>query len=209
MSSEDTMMILDMVHFRFKYIWCVAFQKIQPLPTSSRDHMELTKAVTYCLAKDMLHVPISTVEKMGFKAMLQHLIPWRQLPSRSYFNRVAIPAMVGEVAWHRAADTEWRALFFFLVPQKFGPQLLEIPTTIILILSERYNLLPTDTLHTSRPHRWNIKEALSATLLQWNLHQSRQVGITIVSGEICLWTFELEDNKLFWPQNLTWLLRRN
>ena len=42
-------------------------------------------------------LPISTVEKAGFKAMLQRFNPRYQVPSRSYFNRVAIPAMVGEV----------------------------------------------------------------------------------------------------------------
>ena len=78
------------------------FQKVQPLSTTSREHAELTRTVTYCLAKDML--PISTVEKMGFKAMLHRLHPRYQLPSRCYFNRVAIPAMVGEIK----CEIEWQ-----------------------------------------------------------------------------------------------------
>jgi hypothetical protein len=36
-----------------------AWQRTQTLPSISREHKELTKAVTYCLTKDML--PISTV----------------------------------------------------------------------------------------------------------------------------------------------------
>ena len=37
------------------------------------------------------------VEKTGFKTMLHRFHPRYQIPSRSYFSRVAIPAMVGEV----------------------------------------------------------------------------------------------------------------
>ncbi len=38
-----------------------SWQKTQKLPSTSREHKELTRAVTYCLAKDML--AISTVDK--------------------------------------------------------------------------------------------------------------------------------------------------
>ena len=72
----------------------------------------------------------------------------------------------------------------FLVPQIFGPQLLEIPTLPTLATSKweiqsfclQTHFIPQD--HTGD----NIKEALSATLLQWNLDQSKQVGITTDSG---------------------------
>ncbi len=72
-----------------------AWQRTQTLASSSREHKELTKAVTYCLAKDIL--PISTVDKPGFKAMLQRFNPRYQVPSRNYFTRVSIPALVSEV----------------------------------------------------------------------------------------------------------------
>ena len=49
-----------------------AWQRMQTLPPSSQEHKELTKAVTYCLTKDML--PISTADKPGFKAKL-HVVP--------------------------------------------------------------------------------------------------------------------------------------
>ena len=94
-------------------------------------------------------------------------------------NRVVIPAMVGdEIEWHIQS---WD--LFFLVPHIFGLQLLEIPTSlslhwctvgeaIFLPFLSQYTLQPQD--HTGE----NIKEALSATLLQWNLDQSKQVEIT-------------------------------
>ena len=48
-----------------------------------------------CLAKDML--PLSTVDKPGFWAMLSKLNPRYDLPTRSYFSRIAIPALYHEV----------------------------------------------------------------------------------------------------------------
>ena len=68
-----------------------AFDKVKPLDTKSKEHKSLTDSITRCLAKDML--PIRTVEKPGFKAMISRFNPKYQLPSRSYFSRVAIPSL--------------------------------------------------------------------------------------------------------------------
>ena len=65
------------------------------LSSYSREHKELTKIVTYFLAKDML--PVYTVEKVGFKQMLRKFNPRYELPSRNYFSRVAIPALYSEI----------------------------------------------------------------------------------------------------------------
>jgi len=50
---------------------------------------QLTKKVTRCIAKDML--PISIVEKPGFKQMLETFDPRYQLPSRKHFSKTTIP----------------------------------------------------------------------------------------------------------------------
>ena len=42
-------------------------------------------------------LPINTVEQVGFKGLLQKFKPRYHLPSRSYFSRVAIQAIVREV----------------------------------------------------------------------------------------------------------------
>ena len=54
-------------------------ERIKKLDSSSKDHKELTKSVAICLAKDML--PIYTVKKEGFKAMLRKFNPRYDLPS--------------------------------------------------------------------------------------------------------------------------------
>ena len=45
----------------------------RPLSPSLKEHKALTKSVTCCLAKDML--PLSTVDKPGFRAMLHQFNP--------------------------------------------------------------------------------------------------------------------------------------
>ena len=162
-----------------------AFQKVTPLPTSSREHTELTRSVTYCLAKDML--PISTVEKTGFKAMLQRFYPRYQLPSRSYFSRVAIPAMVNEVRGEIDQQRQNQELSYYSGTTDLWTSTAGDPyfTYTCHYIDSQWEMqsLCFQTHYIPQDHTGeNIKEALSATLLQWNLDQSKQVGITTDSG---------------------------
>ena len=71
------------------------FEARTKLSSSSREHKEITKSVTYFLAKDMQ--PAYTVEKPGFQQMLSKFNLHYDLPSRNYFTRVAIPTLYSEV----------------------------------------------------------------------------------------------------------------
>ena len=71
------------------------FEARTKLSSSSREHKKLTKSVTYFLAKDML--PAYTIEKSGFKQMLNKFNPHYDVPSHNHFSRVAIPALYSEV----------------------------------------------------------------------------------------------------------------
>ena len=71
------------------------FEARTKLSSTSREHKELTKSVTYFLTKDML--PAYTVEKSGFKQMLNKFNPRYDVPSRNHFSRVAIRALYSEV----------------------------------------------------------------------------------------------------------------
>ena len=57
--------------------------------------MGITNQCSNSLCKDML--PIYTVEKPGFRKMLQAFDPLYEIPSRKYFSMKAIPAMYIEV----------------------------------------------------------------------------------------------------------------
>ena len=57
----------------------------------SRKWQQLTDSVTYCLAKDMM--PIYSVQKEGFKKLLQSFDFQYEFPSCKYFSIIAIPKL--------------------------------------------------------------------------------------------------------------------
>ena len=66
-----------------------SWDKKKLLSSMSHEYKQLTKSVTYCLAHDML--PISTVDKPGFQAMLHKFNIKYHLPSHNHFMKVSIP----------------------------------------------------------------------------------------------------------------------
>jgi len=71
-----------------------AFDKGTPYDKSSKRWKEVTEAVTFYLAKDM--VPLKTVENEGFKRLLKVVDPRSELPSRKYFSNTAMPRLYSE-----------------------------------------------------------------------------------------------------------------
>ncbi|XP_038162089.1 E3 SUMO-protein ligase ZBED1-like [Cyprinodon tularosa] len=71
-----------------------SFASLTPYERTSRRHKEITTAVTNYLSKDM--VSVNTVTKDAFKSLLRTMDKRYVLPSRTYFNRVAIPQLYGE-----------------------------------------------------------------------------------------------------------------
>ena len=69
-----------------------SFKLATKLRSDSREHKELTKAVTYYLAKDMR--PAYSVELPGFRSMVSKLNPRYCLPGRNYFSRTGIPTLL-------------------------------------------------------------------------------------------------------------------
>ena len=61
---------------------------------TSKRWKEVTDAVTFYLAKDM--IPIKTVENAGFKRLLKIVDPRYEIPSRKYFYNTAIPWLYSE-----------------------------------------------------------------------------------------------------------------
>ena len=71
-----------------------AFSKMQKYKRGGKQWQKLTNSVTHCLAKDMM--PIYTVEKSGFKRLLNDFDLKYELPSRKYFSQKAIPKLYNE-----------------------------------------------------------------------------------------------------------------
>ena len=161
------------------------WNKQKLLSSDSREHKELTKSVACCLARDML--PLSTVDKPGFRTMLQRFNPRYQLPSRKHFTKVAIPRLVSEVRGKIECQIASRELDYFSATTDLWTSISEDPYITLtchfidrswelksLCLQTHY--IPED--HTAE----NISAVLAETLQQWKLEDNRLVGITTDSG---------------------------
>ncbi|KAF0031713.1 hypothetical protein F2P81_016268 [Scophthalmus maximus] len=62
-----------------------------PYDKASKSYKDITKAVAYHIAKDML--PLSTVEKPGYKNLPHVPDPRYVIPGRKYFSKTAIPKL--------------------------------------------------------------------------------------------------------------------
>jgi len=70
------------------------FKLATKLSSDSHEHRELTKAVTYYLAKDTHHA--YSFELSGFR-IVSKLNPRYVLPGRNYFSHTGIPSLYNEV----------------------------------------------------------------------------------------------------------------
>ena len=66
-----------------------SFASVAPYDKQSKRSKDKTNAVSYCIAKDMM--PMSTVEKDGFKKLINVLDQRYNLPGRKYFSKTALP----------------------------------------------------------------------------------------------------------------------
>ena len=132
-----------------------------------------------CLAKDML--PLSTVDKPGFWAMLSKLNPRYDLPTRSYFSRIAIPALYHEV--HEELQTKLKSadmnhfsgttdLWSSSAMEPYLSYTIHYVTTTWELKSNclQAHFMPED--HTGM----NLQDALTPSLCNWELDD--QAGCT-------------------------------
>ena len=77
---------------------------------------QITAAVTYCVAKDML--PTHAVEKPGLTHLIKTLDKQYQLPSSQHFKRTAIPALYAQVSYFTARHGLCVSMFFCQSPHR-------------------------------------------------------------------------------------------
>ena len=161
------------------------FQKNTKLNVKSKEHKELTKAITYWLAKDM-H-PTYSVEKAGFRKMIQKFNPRYELPSRHHFSHIAIPVLYAETCQNvKAGLASSDVIFFAATTDLWSSRAMHpyISYTVHYIDGEwtmkshclQTHYMPED--HTGE----NVKEAMLQTLQDWCLDKDRQVAITTDNG---------------------------
>ena len=161
------------------------WDKTKLFSSSSDEYKKLTKSVTYCLAKDIL--PISTVDKPGFKAMLRNFNPRYQLPNRNHFTKVSIPELVAETKGCIEKEIVDGNMEYFSATTDLWTSAVGDPyITFTCHFINRYWELKSYCLQTHylcQDHNaTNIKEVLTETLQLWKLDTAKLVGITTDSG---------------------------
>ena len=155
------------------------------LSSSSREQKELTKSVTYFLAKDML--PAYTVEKSGFKQMLNKFNPRYDVLSRNHFSRVAIPALYSEIKSEIQQKINNQQFVYYAGTTDLWSSITSKPylSYTIHFIDKNWNMCSKclQTHYMPEAHTGiNLQEVLTSLLDQWNLDSEKQVAITTDSG---------------------------
>ena len=161
------------------------WDKTKLYSSSSHEYKDLTKSVTYCLAKDML--PVSTVDKPGFKAMLQKFNPRYQLPNHNHFTKVSIPELVAETKGYIEKEIVNGEVEYFSATTDLWTSAAGDPyiTYTCHFIDQQWELKSycLQTPYLPQDHNaTNIKEVLTETLELWKLETAKLVGITTDSG---------------------------
>lgn len=165
------------------------------LPDSAQAK-ELNCAVTYYIAKDS--VPISTMEKPGFKHMVSKLNPHYQLPSRRHFSDFEIPRLYSHVKDNIIASSLKDATFFaattdFLTSGTCHPYLTVTVHFIDLEWDLKSFSLDTSALcedHTGE----NVACAITDVLDNWNLSFKNLIATTTDNGLNIVAAFQMLDS---------------
>lgn len=160
-----------------------AFAYGSPYDKKSKRWKELTDALSYYLAKDMM--PLYSVEKEGFNYLLHKFDPRYTMPSRKYFTKTAIPQMYQECR-ELLQSTLATVDFFATTSDMWSSRATEpyISLTIHYVTSDW--TLNSSCLQTSffpEEHTGeNIAHQLKEFLTDWDLDETKQVCVTTDSG---------------------------
>ncbi len=160
----------------------------------SKQWNDITNAITIHLAKDM--VPLSIVEKDGFKEMIKTLDPRYVLPSRNYFSRTAIPNLYQK---HRAkleADLA-TVRHFSATTDLWSSRSMEPYLSLTVHFISDDWVLRSHCLQTSYFPEDHTVELLAAGLQEaldsWGFSEHRLVAITTDSGTNIIKAVELNN----------------
>ncbi|XP_076874456.1 E3 SUMO-protein ligase ZBED1-like [Brachyhypopomus gauderio] len=156
-----------------------AFASVTPYERGSKRQREITDAITFHLAKDM--VPMNTVTKEGFKKMIRTLDKRYELPSRTYFSQVGIPQMYEKCK--AQVEAELSQVYYYATTTDMWSSRTTDPYISLTVhfITEDFQLksrclqttfFPED--HTSENIATGMREAVAA----WSLDEGRQVCIT-------------------------------
>ncbi|XP_064153682.1 E3 SUMO-protein ligase ZBED1-like isoform X1 [Anguilla rostrata] len=160
-----------------------AFSAITPYEKKSKRYKEITSAITYCIAKDMM--PISTVEKQGFKKLMSVIDAKYALPGRKYFSKKSLPQLYAEC--RGKLEEQLRNVTHFTTTTDMWSSRTSEPYMSLTIhyVDKEWNLQSRclQTAYSLDDHTAEIiAQGLVEALASWGLSEDRQVCITTDSG---------------------------
>ena len=182
------------------------FTRSQPLPKTSSRHKELVNAVGRFISKDLL--PLSAVEGVGFRSLMELTKPRFAVPSRKYFSQTVIPSLylqerkkvetsLVQAEYCSFTTDLWTAKYqnrsYISVSCHFIDQEWELHSYCL-----ETRELPVD--HTAQ----NIATELSQLLKEWNVRE-RVCGSTTDNGTLLMqWKYLACLTSLAWVTPFNW-----
>ena len=159
------------------------FSLSQKYDRNGKKWQQLTDKVTRCIAKDML--PISIVEKSGFKLMLESFDPRYQLPSRKHFSKITIPALFNST--QSALVSTLQEVEYFSSTTDLWSSVCMHPylSYTVHYISKDWKLQSKCLQTMFMPADYNdenLAESLKSVLESWGLQESKQVCVTTDNG---------------------------
>lgn len=155
------------------------FESITPYERDKKRHREITQAIAEFIGKDMM--PLNTVTKVGFTALVKTLDKRYSMPSRTYFSQVAIPELY-KTCRQRVAAKLKTAKFFATTTDMWSSRTAEpYQSLTVHFINEDFDLkarclqtayFPDD--HTGE----NIAAGLREGLASWDLNEEYHVCLT-------------------------------
>lgn len=140
----------------------------------------LTDKVTFCLAKDIM--PIYSVEKRGFKEMLQAFDQRYELPSRKYFSQTAIPKLYNKTRDGVKESIQKEMIFFAATSDLWSSRNMDPYMSFSVHYIDREWKLKTHCLETiflPEDHiAPNLADALRDIMQDWDLPTDKLVAVT-------------------------------
>ena len=160
---------------------------------SSPQAKDLNRAVAYHIAKDA--VPLSTVDRPGFRFMVSKLNPRYQLPSRRHFSDSEIPSLYSHVRDNVVAPMLKQAKFYAATTDMWTSSSNDSYITVTVhFISSNWDLqsfclhtVPVFTDHTGQ----NTADAITDILDNWGLSRNDLVATTTDSGSNIVSAFRI------------------
>lgn len=153
-----------------------SFQKLTKLPADNIKAKGITaKLLNFIVLDDQ---PLSVVENVGFRDLMEHLQPRYNLPSRKYLSETALPELYNQVSTKLAAELKGVADLSFTTDiwsSDVSPMSL-ISLTVHWVDSASY-ALQSAVLHVKKcrgsHNRQTIAESITAMLDHWKIPLNR------------------------------------